>query len=401
MTRRRPTPVDLARPVRHARWHRQDLDRDQTAWAMDRDHERRRRRRRRSPRSSSALQTKGETVGELTGAGRHDARARRPHRAFPAGRSTSSAPAATGRTRSTSRRWPRSSSPAPGSRWSSTATAPRRRRPARPTCSRRWASGSTSRPPRVAELATEVGITFCFAQVFHPSFRHAGRRAQRSSASATAFNFLGPLTNPAQPRSAAIGVADAPDGPAAWPASSPDAAPARWCSAARTGSTRSPPPARPAIWEVRDGGVASRSIDWATDLGVARITAGVAARRRRPTTTPTSPAGCSTASRGRCARRSCSTPRPRWSRTARPGLATARSTSGCGAASARGRAGRGAPRTAGRCGAPAALVEPLGAAASAVLAGRPSAQPRGLRQSSSPRANACSRSCCEYVRNAM
>ena len=29
-------------------------------------------------------------------------------------------------------------------------------------------------PQRVAELAAEVGITFCFAQLFHPSFRHAG-----------------------------------------------------------------------------------------------------------------------------------------------------------------------------------------------------------------------------------
>jgi anthranilate phosphoribosyltransferase len=62
-------------------------------------------------------------------------------------------------------------------------------------------------PERVAEIAVEVGITFCFAQAFHPGFRHAA--AARSGLGVpTAFNFLGPLTNPAQPQSSAVGVAD-------------------------------------------------------------------------------------------------------------------------------------------------------------------------------------------------
>jgi anthranilate phosphoribosyltransferase len=60
---------------------------------------------------------------------------------------------------------------------------------------------------RVAELATEVGITFCFAQVFHPAFRHAAV-ARSGLGVPTAFNFMGPLTNPAQPGSGAVGVAD-------------------------------------------------------------------------------------------------------------------------------------------------------------------------------------------------
>lgn len=63
-------------------------------------------------------------------------------------------------------------------------------------------------PERVADLAEEVGITFCFAQVFHPSFRHAGP-VRRELGVPTAFNILGPLTNPAQPAAAAIGVPDA------------------------------------------------------------------------------------------------------------------------------------------------------------------------------------------------
>jgi anthranilate phosphoribosyltransferase len=62
-------------------------------------------------------------------------------------------------------------------------------------------------PARVAELATEVGITFCFAQAFHPAFRHAAV-ARRDLGVPTAFNFLGPLTNPAQPGASAVGVAD-------------------------------------------------------------------------------------------------------------------------------------------------------------------------------------------------
>lgn len=63
-------------------------------------------------------------------------------------------------------------------------------------------------PRRVAELASEVGITFCFALTFHPAMRHVAV-ARRELGIRTVFNFLGPLTNPAQPAAAAIGVADA------------------------------------------------------------------------------------------------------------------------------------------------------------------------------------------------
>ncbi|HST85791.1 MAG TPA: anthranilate phosphoribosyltransferase [Kineosporiaceae bacterium] len=62
-------------------------------------------------------------------------------------------------------------------------------------------------PGRVAELATEVGITFCFAGVFHPSMRFAGP-TRRELGVPTVFNLLGPLTNPAQPGVSAIGCAD-------------------------------------------------------------------------------------------------------------------------------------------------------------------------------------------------
>jgi anthranilate phosphoribosyltransferase len=60
---------------------------------------------------------------------------------------------------------------------------------------------------RVAALAEEAGITFCFAAAFHPSLRHAAV-ARRELAIATTFNILGPLANPARPQAQAIGCAD-------------------------------------------------------------------------------------------------------------------------------------------------------------------------------------------------
>jgi anthranilate phosphoribosyltransferase len=123
-------------------------------------------------------------------------------------------------------------------------------------------------PERVAQIAAEAGITFCFAQVFHPSFRHTAA-ARAGLGIATAFNFLGPLTNPAQPDSAAIGVADARmaslvagvlagRGKSALVFRGEDGLD----EIAPTGPTR--------IWEVRDGGVTESVVDW-SELGVAPV----------------------------------------------------------------------------------------------------------------------------------
>jgi anthranilate phosphoribosyltransferase len=62
-------------------------------------------------------------------------------------------------------------------------------------------------PDAVGRVAETAGITFCFAQVFHPAMRHAAV-ARRELGVPTAFNFLGPLTNPARPAATAVGVAD-------------------------------------------------------------------------------------------------------------------------------------------------------------------------------------------------
>jgi anthranilate phosphoribosyltransferase len=60
---------------------------------------------------------------------------------------------------------------------------------------------------RVGELAMEVGITFCFAALFHPAFRHTAT-ARSELGVPTTFNMLGPLSNPARPQAQAVGVAD-------------------------------------------------------------------------------------------------------------------------------------------------------------------------------------------------
>jgi anthranilate phosphoribosyltransferase len=62
-------------------------------------------------------------------------------------------------------------------------------------------------PEEVARCVAEAGIGFCFAPRFHPAMRHAGP-ARRELGIATAFNFLGPLANPAGVRRLMIGVAD-------------------------------------------------------------------------------------------------------------------------------------------------------------------------------------------------
>jgi len=61
-------------------------------------------------------------------------------------------------------------------------------------------------PERVAQVLAETGITFAFAGMFHPGFRHAGPTRSELGIS-TLFNVLGPLCNPARPEASAVGVA--------------------------------------------------------------------------------------------------------------------------------------------------------------------------------------------------
>jgi anthranilate phosphoribosyltransferase len=63
-------------------------------------------------------------------------------------------------------------------------------------------------PDEVARCVADAGIGFCFAPRFHSAMRHAGP-PRRELGIPTAFNFLGPLANPAGVRRLMIGVADA------------------------------------------------------------------------------------------------------------------------------------------------------------------------------------------------
>jgi anthranilate phosphoribosyltransferase len=122
-------------------------------------------------------------------------------------------------------------------------------------------------PRRVAELAPEVGITFCFAQVFHPAMRHAAV-PRRELGVPTAFNFLGPLTNPAQPSASAVGVADARMAPlvaGVFAERGRDALVFRGDDGLDELTTTCPS----TVWWVRDGAVSREALDPA-DLGVPR-----------------------------------------------------------------------------------------------------------------------------------
>ena len=60
-------------------------------------------------------------------------------------------------------------------------------------------------PPIVEKCLDDAGIAFFFAQVFHPSMRHAAP-TRKELGVRTAFNLLGPLTNPAGASRQLVGV---------------------------------------------------------------------------------------------------------------------------------------------------------------------------------------------------
>jgi anthranilate phosphoribosyltransferase len=124
-------------------------------------------------------------------------------------------------------------------------------------------------PERVASLATEVGITFCFATVFHPSMRFAAP-ARRELGVPTAFNVLGPLTNPAQPRAYAIGCPDprlAPLMAGVLAGRGAEALVFRGAEGLDELAANGPAD----IWWVHDGAVTASVVDPVADLGLAPL----------------------------------------------------------------------------------------------------------------------------------
>lgn len=112
---------------------------------------------------------------------------------------------------------------------------------------------------RVAAIADEAGITFCFAAAFHPALRHAAV-ARRELGIGTTFNFLGPLANPTRPAAQAIGCADARMAPVmagVFARRGVDA----WVFRGDDGLDELTTTTTSSLWTVSDGVVAETTID--------------------------------------------------------------------------------------------------------------------------------------------
>lgn len=124
-------------------------------------------------------------------------------------------------------------------------------------------------PDRVAAVAEEAGITFCFAATFHPAMRHAAV-ARRELGIGTTFNLLGPLTNPAGAGAQAIGCADprlAPVMAGVFARRGADA----WVFRGDDGLDELTTTTSSRVWWVHEGEVEQSIIDPA-ELGIARGT---------------------------------------------------------------------------------------------------------------------------------
>ncbi|MGH3414479.1 MAG: anthranilate phosphoribosyltransferase [Marmoricola sp.] len=120
---------------------------------------------------------------------------------------------------------------------------------------------------RVAEVAEDAGITFCFSSAFHPAMRHAAA-PRRELGIGTFFNFLGPLTNPARPGANAIGCAVermAPVMAGVFAARGVDA----WVFRGDDGLDELTTTATSRLWVVHEGRVTEHTVD-PLDLGLAR-----------------------------------------------------------------------------------------------------------------------------------
>jgi len=126
-------------------------------------------------------------------------------------------------------------------------------------------------PAGVARTVTEAGIGFCFAARYHPGMRHAAV-PRRELGVPTFFNMLGPLTNPARPRAAAVGCFDrrmAPVMAEVFARRGDSAVVMRGEDGLDEFTTAAPT----RIWLARDGRVEESVVD-ATDFGLPRSAPG-------------------------------------------------------------------------------------------------------------------------------
>ena len=118
-------------------------------------------------------------------------------------------------------------------------------------------------PDRAAEVLAEVGLVFLFAPTYHPAMRHAAPvRAELKTA--TIFNLLGPLSNPAGVTRQIIGVSDPERGPLVAAALARLGAEHALVVHAEVGMDEIAPAGATRVWEVRSGvaGHGSRVSEW-------------------------------------------------------------------------------------------------------------------------------------------
>ena len=126
-------------------------------------------------------------------------------------------------------------------------------------------------PDGVRHTVAEAGIGFCFAARFHPGMRHAAV-TRRELGHPTFFNVLGPLTNPARPKNAAVGCFDqrmAPVMAEVFARRGDSALVMRGEDGLDEFTTAAPT----RVWIVKDGTVTESVVD-ATSFGVARSEPG-------------------------------------------------------------------------------------------------------------------------------
>ena len=119
----------------------------------------------------------------------------------------------------------------------------------------------------VERCFAELGITFIFANVFHPSMRFAAQ-ARRELGVRTAFNILGPLTNPARPSTSVIGVAGESHAPIVAGVLAERGTNAL-VFRGRNGMDELSAVVPNQVWEVRGGRMQFSELDAVKDLGLA------------------------------------------------------------------------------------------------------------------------------------
>ena len=122
-------------------------------------------------------------------------------------------------------------------------------------------------PKQVAEVFKKIGITFCFANLFHPSMRFAAP-VRKMLGIPTAFNVLGPLTNPAAPEACAVGVASEKNAPLVAGVFAARGMRGLVFRGINRGLDELSAIEPTQIWDIRDGKVEYSEVDATTQLGL-------------------------------------------------------------------------------------------------------------------------------------